>query len=74
LGFVAHGVSSFISFFKQAHKLKDTVLEFIERQRQEADELLRPDALAKMVRGEFGLSIHPRSIERALSKSQKKGR
>jgi transposase len=59
---------------KQAHKLKDAVLEFIERQRQEADELLRPDVLAKMVRGEFGLSIHPRSIERALSKWQKKGR
>jgi len=59
---------------KQAHKLNDAVLEFIERQRREADEVLRPDALAKMVRKEFGLSVHPRSIERALSRRRKKGR
>jgi transposase len=59
---------------KQAHKLNDAVLEFIERQRRGADEVLRPDALAKMVRKEFGLSVHPRSIERALSRRRKKGR
>ena len=59
---------------KQAHKLNDVVLEFIERQRRGADEVLRPDALAKMVRKEFGLSVHPRSIERALSRRRKKAR
>lgn len=59
---------------KQAHKLNDVVLEFIERRRQGADEALRPDALVKMVREEFGLSVHSRSIERALSRWRKRGR
>lgn len=59
---------------KQAHKLNEKVLEFVEQQRLEADELLRSDALAKMVRKKFGISVHPRSIERALSKRSKKGR
>lgn len=59
---------------KQARKLNDAVLEFIERQRQRADEVLRPDALVKMVRKEFGLSVHSRSIERALSRWRKRGR
>ena len=59
---------------KQAHKLNDEVLEFIDQQRQNADEVLRSDALAQMVLEEFRLSVHPRSIERALSKRQKKRR
>ena len=59
---------------KQAHKLGDAVMEFIEQQRERADDVLRPAALAEMVRKKFGLSIHPRSIERALCKRQKKGR
>jgi hypothetical protein len=56
-----------------AHKLNDTVLEFIEQQQQETDEVLRPDALAEMVLSKFALSVHPRSIERALAKRRKKG-
>ncbi len=58
---------------KGAHKLSGPVLEFIQRQQQDSGEVLRPEALAKMVRSEFGLSVHPRSIERALSKGRKKG-
>jgi hypothetical protein len=58
---------------KGAHKLNDTVLEFIEQQQQETDEVLRPDALAEMVLSKFALSVHPRSIERALAKRRKKG-
>jgi transposase len=59
---------------KQAHKLSDTVLKFVQQQQQDADEILRPEALAKMVHSEFGFSIHPRSIERSLAKRRKKGR
>jgi transposase len=59
---------------KQAHKLNDAVLEFIDQQQQGADKVLRPDALAEMVLEEFDFSVHPRSIERALAKRRKKGR
>jgi transposase len=58
---------------KGAHKLNDAVLEFIEGQQQAADEVLRPDALAEMILQKFQLSVHPRSIERALAKQVKKG-
>ena len=58
---------------KQAHKLSDAVLEFIERQQHTADEVLRSDVLAEMVLKEFDFSVHPRSVERALAKRQKKG-
>jgi transposase len=57
---------------KHAHKLSDVVLEFIEKQLF-ADELLRSIALAEMVQQKFGISVHPRSIERALARHPKKG-
>lgn len=59
---------------KQAHKLNDAVLEFIEQQRQGPDEAPRADVLAEMVLKEFNFSVHPRSIERALAKRGKKRR
>ena len=59
---------------RHAHKLGDEVLDFILLQRREADEPPRSDLLAEMVHREFGLSVHPRSIERALLRQQKKGR
>lgn len=58
---------------KHAHKLNDSVLEFIDQQ-QRSDEALRSDSLAEMILKEFDFSVHPRSIERALAKRQKKGR
>ena len=58
---------------KGAHKLNDAVLEYIEQQQQVTDEVLRPDALAEMISLQFQLSVHPRSIERALAKRRKKG-
>lgn len=58
---------------KGAHKLSDEVLEFIQQQRQNADEPLRPEALAEMIRKQFDFSVHPRSVERALAKRRKKG-
>jgi transposase len=56
-----------------AHKLSETVLKFIEDVLN-ANASLQARELARMVRKKFGLSVHPRSIERALSKRQKKGR
>jgi transposase len=56
-----------------AHKLSETIMRFIE-ERLGANATLDARELARMVRKKFGLSIHPRSIERALSKRAKKGR
>jgi hypothetical protein len=49
------------------------VLEFIDRQRA-ADSSLRASDLANRVQEQLGLSVHPRSIERALARRAKKGR
>jgi transposase len=59
---------------KHGHKLTEAVLEFLEQQQQGADEVLRSEALVEMILEEFHFSVHPRSIERALSKRRKKGR
>ena len=58
---------------KAANKLTDAVLAFVDRQRA-ADGRLRAPALAKRVQEHLGLTVHPRSIERALSRRAKKGR
>lgn len=58
---------------KHAHKITDTVLTFIGRCMSE-DKTLRSPALSKLIRKQFGFSVHPRSIERALSHQEKKGR
>lgn len=58
---------------RHAHKLSDAVLGFIDQQRS-TDNTLRAEALAARIRKRFRLSVHPRSIERALQRRQKKGR
>jgi len=58
---------------RHAHKLTDTVLSFLDQCRAD-DKTLRSRTLATMVRDRFGLSIHPRSIERAFVRRQKKRR
>lgn len=58
---------------RRAHKLSDAVLVFIDQQRV-ANHTLRAEVLVPMIRKRFGLSVHPRSIERALQRRQKKGR
>ncbi len=60
---------------KAANKLTNDVLEFIDQQRA-ADGGLRAPALAKMIKEHLGLTVHPRSIERALARrvKAKKGR
>ena len=58
---------------KAANKLTDAVLDFADQQRA-ADGSLRAPALAEMIREHMGLSVHPRSIERALARRAKRGR
>jgi transposase len=57
---------------RHAHKLSEAVLQFIDQQRLK-DKTLRAPALAKMVRQRFGISVHARSVERALLRRQKRG-
>jgi transposase len=56
---------------KKAHKLTAEVLAFV-RQAQQEDPSLRPAALPSLVKDKYGITVHPRSIERALTRSQKK--
>jgi transposase len=58
---------------KQAHKLTAEVLAFIREARQE-DPSVRPTALVSRIQDRYGIAVHPRSIERALARSQKKPR
>jgi transposase len=56
---------------RRAHKLSAEVLRFLERARA-ADPALRAPALAQRVQGQFGYAVHPRSIERAFARAEKK--
>lgn len=58
---------------REAHKLTAEVLAFVRQARQQ-DPSLRPADLAAGIRDQYGLTVHPRSIERALVRSQKKPR
>ena len=58
---------------KQAHKLTADVLAFVRQARQE-DPSLRLAALVARIPDRYGIAVHPRSIERALARSQKKPR
>jgi len=49
------------------HKLHGEVLAFLEKH-VEPGEPIRAHELAKLVRKEFDLDVHPRTIERALGK------
>jgi hypothetical protein len=57
---------------RHAHKLTDDVVAFIERLRAE-DETVDSAAIADKLLHEFQLTVHPRSIERALERKRKKG-
>lgn len=57
---------------KEAHKLNPSVMEFLDQQLIRDDSLKAVD-LAALVSRQFGLSVHPRSVERALSRRRKKG-
>jgi hypothetical protein len=52
-----------------AHKLTDEVLDHVAELRV-ADPGMRPVALAAAVAERFGVSVHPRSVERALARRE----
>ena len=56
---------------KQAHKLTQEVVDFIQQKRQE-DPSLRTLALVDLVAERFQIVVHSRSIERGLARHQKK--
>jgi transposase len=56
---------------RRPHKLSDPIVEFL-LQHQLRDPLIRAPALSELVRKQFDLVIHPRSIERALDRRRKK--
>lgn len=58
---------------KQAHKLTDEVLAFIREARQN-DSSIQVGELARLIHQRFGITVHPRSIQRALLRHQKKRR
>ncbi len=55
---------------KSAHKLTPRVMAFIER-RLAGEAPPGARALASEIHSEFGLRVHPRSIERALARKKK---
>jgi transposase len=58
---------------RRAHKLTDDVMTFLEAT-VEAEPGLRSAELARRVEESFGVSVHPRSVERALEKRRPKSR
>ena len=57
---------------RHAHKLSDAVVDFLLEQIHDHPNLAAVD-LARQVRRRFRIKVHPRSIERALARRQKKG-
>lgn len=55
---------------KSAHKLTDEVMAFLQEARAREGGM-RPAELAKRVAQRFGVTIHPRSIERALARRRR---
>jgi transposase len=55
---------------KGAHKLTAQIMSFIERRQAENPEI-HARALAREIKAQLKLSVHPRSIERALARKKK---
>ncbi len=74
LAFEQNGLSGLIPQKRgprSGHKLTAEVMEFINQARAE-DSLLRTDDLVHMVKEEFGMVVHPRTVERQLSRQKKR--
>jgi transposase len=56
---------------KQAHKLTEEVITFINETRQKEPSIRLAD-LVTLIEERFGTKVHPRSIERSLLRHQKK--
>lgn len=57
---------------RRAHKLSEEVVDYLAQQRAE-DPSLRATHLAQHVHDRFSLTVHPRSVERALERRRKRG-
>lgn len=55
-----------------AHKLDQAVMAFV-RQTLDDDPSLKAPALSRLLQAQFHLTVHPRSIERALARKKKPG-
>lgn len=55
---------------RSAHKLTPTVMEFLTQARV-AEPWLRPERLVTLVKKNFGVQVHPRSIERQFLRQKK---
>lgn len=55
---------------RRAHKLTDEIVAFLTAAREQ-DPSLRAAELAERVQDSFGVRVHPRSVERALARSQR---
>ena len=58
---------------KRAHKCTDEILDFVEQWRSTESAEVR-ETVVQAVRSRFGVTINPRSIERALARRKKKRR
>ncbi|MGH9255336.1 MAG: helix-turn-helix domain-containing protein [Vicinamibacterales bacterium] len=56
---------------RRSHKLEADVMTFIEQLRSD-DASLRPADVAARIQQRFRRTVHPRSIERALARQEKK--
>jgi transposase len=66
----AHGLAGLVPARpgpRRAHKLTDEVVEFARRALQD-DPALRSTDLVELIADRFGVSVHPRSVERALAR------
>lgn len=54
---------------KRAHKCTEEILDFVQQWRQTAAE---SQTLSDAIEKRFGVKVHPRSIDRALARRQKK--
>jgi transposase len=74
--FKAHGLPGLVPRKRGpqgAHKLDDTVMTFVHALRAD-DATLRVPALLDHIRRRFGLTVHRRTLERALRRGEKKRR
>jgi transposase len=56
---------------RRAHKLSDEIVDFAEAAIGQGP-MLRSADLARLIKDRFGVGVHPRSIERALSRRRPK--
>jgi transposase len=56
---------------RRSHKLSAEVMDFLHRERA-ADGSLSSADLARRIEEHFGRKVHPRSVERALARAEKK--